>query len=439
MSLNDTHAALAYSDSYVTTIHSLSPTDRVKFVSSLTGPEAEWLMYNWDTWARPSQRTPKGDWLTWLILSGRGWGKTRVGSQWILDRVKHGYRRLAIIGRTTADVRDIMVDLGPSSILKICNPREAPVYEPSKRRLTWSNGAVATLYSGDEYELLRGPAHDSIWIDELAKFEYPQDLWDMAMLGLREGPNPQVVVTTTPKPIALIKALIKDTRTHVTVGSTFENEANLSPQFIETIRQRYEGTRLGQQELYGKLIGEAEGALWKYDWIKRVTELPDMKRIVVAIDIATTSNEKSDRTGIIVAGLGVDNRGYLLADLSGVYTPDQWARKALGAYETYKASTIVAETNQGGDLIEHTLKTINRNISYKKVHASRGKITRAEPVSALYEQGRISHHGIFEEVESQMCEWVPGDDSPDNMDALVWAFTDLMVKTVATATAGTRI
>ena len=408
----------------------MTQAQRLEFINSLTDKEAQVLLYDWSFWARPNQLPPDGDWFCWMLLSGRGFGKTRTGSEWILSRVRQGYRHIAIIGKTAEDVRNVMVEVGESSILKVCAPWEKPIYEPSKKRLTWKNGAVATFFSSEEPESLRGPQFDSIWVDELAKFDNPDLLWDLMEMGLRLGNKPQVVVTTTPKPLKLIKRLVKDPKTVVTKGSTFDNAQNLNAAFLERIEAKYKGTRLGKQELYAEMLEDVEGALWSYKTIEnnRVSTLPQLKRIVISIDIAITSNKiKSDKTGITVCGLGIDGLGYLIADLTGIYTPDQWATKAIWAYDNWKADRIVAEANQGGDLIEHTLRTINKNISFKKVHASKGKVTRAEPIAALYEQNRIKHYGIFEELESQMTEWVPGDDSPDNMDSMVWAFTELMV------------
>jgi len=414
----------------VTNLINLPLDKREAFICSLTDQEVNALIYDWTFWARPNQLPPNGDWFIWLLLSGRGFGKTRCGAEWVLDRVRQGYRKIALVGRTGADVRDTMVSVGPSSILKIASPWEKPLYEPSKRRLTFPNGTIALLYNGDEYEQLRGPSHDSAWIDELAKFAYPRETWDNLMFGLRDGKNPKVVITTTPRPLLIIKDIISDKRTVITRGSTFENEANLSLQFLETVKTKYAGTRIGKQELYGELLTDVEGALWNYEWIERnrISVLPVMKRIVISIDIAITSNKvKSDKTGIVVCGLGLDNLGYIIADLTGCYTPDQWANKALWAYNNWKADKIIAEANQGGDLIEHTIRTVDKNVAFKKVHASKGKVTRAEPIAALYEQNKVKHYGIFEEMESQMTEWVPGEDSPDNMDAMVWGITELMV------------
>jgi phage terminase large subunit-like protein len=380
-------------------------------------------------------------------LAGRGAGKTRAGGEWIRAKVKAGYQRLALIAPTSADARDVMVE-GTSGILSVSWQHDKdrtgklmglPSYEPSKRRLTWGNGAMATLFSAEEPERLRGPQHDAIWADELAAWKNAQDTWDMAMFGLRLGTNPQVMVSTTPKPIPLLRALLRDPTTEVTRATTHSNKANLADAFLAQIVKKYEGTRLGRQELAGELLEEAEGALWNRETIERARlkgSLPEFKRVVVAIDPAVTAKAESNLTGIIAAALGVDGRGYVLADSSGRYSPDQWARKAIEQFDSLKADRIVAEGNQGGDLVRHTLHSVRSNVPVTIVHATRGKNARAEPIAALYEQNRISHAGQFAELEDQMCTWEPlGDQpSPDRIDALVWALTSLMLGNPETKT-----
>jgi phage terminase large subunit-like protein len=393
----------------------------------------------WRDKARVKQIPPEWDWFVWLILSGRGFGKTWTGANWTIERAAlYPEYPIAIIGQTKADVRDTMVELGDSSILKQSPAGFMPEYEPSKRRLVWPNGAIGIIYSGDEPGQLRGPQHGSAWIDELSKFKYPQETWDMMEFGLRLGDKPQVAVTNTPRPIPLIKALRKAATTAVVEGSTYENEANLSPSFLARIKDKYEGTTLGRQELHGEIIEDVPGALWKRTDIEnnRVTAIPDLVRIVVAIDPATTSNEDSDETGIVVAGISADKQGYVLDDKSLRASPHGWASEAVAAYNKYKADRIVAETNNGGDMVEETITTVNARVAFKQVHASRSKQTRAEPIAALYEQGKVHHVGSFAEMEDQMCSWLPGDKSPDRMDALVWALTDLMLNAPAVAKAG---
>lgn len=320
---------------------------------------------------------------------------------------------------------------GESGILAISPPWARPLYEPSKRRVTWPNGSMVTVYTADEPDRLRGPQHHWAWCDELAAWRYP-DAWDMLMFGLRLGSDPRVVVTTTPKPIKLVRDLISSPTTAVTTGSTYENLANLAPAFRDAIISRYEGTRLGRQELLAELLDDVPGALWTRSIIEscRVRETPELVRIVVAIDPAVTSGEDADETGIIVAGLGVDGHGYVLADRSvHLASPETWARRAVVAYREFTADRIVAEVNNGGEMVELTLRTVDRSVSYRAVHASRGKRVRAEPVAALYEQGRIHHVGAHPTLEDQMCQFVPegSDISPDRVDALVWAMTDLML------------
>jgi phage terminase large subunit-like protein len=425
---------IAAKDLHVSSIATLTSAQRQEILSTLTDAEAEALLYDWSFWARDKQLAPVGEWETWLIMAGRGFGKTRTGAEWVRDQIeRQGKRRLALVARTAADVRDVMVE-GESGILAICPHWNRPHYEPSKRRLVWPNGAMATTYSGDKPDQLRGPQHDGAWCDELAAWRYPES-FDQLQFGLRLGDNPQVVITTTPRPIQVIRDLIKDPATVVTSGSTYENIANLAPRALDRLRRKYENTRLGQQELYAKLLDDNPGALWKRKTIEdlRVTQHPELQRIVVAIDPqAKKSSDKREldetsETGIVVAGVAYDGQGYVLDDLTIDGSPDQWGRAAVTGYYKFEADRIVGETNQGGDMVEYTVRTIDDKVPFKQLHASRGKHTRAEPVAALYEQGKVHHVGMFAELEDQMCQWVPGDDSPDRMDALVWALTELML------------
>jgi phage terminase large subunit-like protein len=378
-----------------------------------------------------------------MFLAGRGAGKTRSGSEWIRENVRQGVKRIGLIAPTAGDSRDVMVE-GSSGILEVCweydrdikgNPLGKPLYEPSKRRLTWANGAMATTFSAEEPERLRGPQHELLWCDELAAWQYAQDCWDMAMFGLRIGAHPRAMVTTTPKPIPVVRELMRSPNCIVTRATTYANLPNLAPSFVNALMQRYEGTRIGRQELMGEVVDESEKALWNRDMIAAAQwpfgkPLPDMRRIVVAIDPAITENPTSNLTGIVVAGRGRDNRGYVLDDLSGRYSPDAWARRAVDAFDEYKADRIVAEGNQGGDLVRHTISTVRKNLPITIVHASTSKQARAEPVSALYEQKKVSHARSFPELEDQLCTWEPlsGDESPDRLDALVWGLTDLFIR-----------
>jgi len=409
-----------------------SPEKVKNALSSLTDKEIIFLPYDWEgIWARKKQLLPAGNWFVWLLMCGRGFGKTRTGSETI--RIwKDQVPIIHLVGETAADARDVMIE-GESGILSVSPDYDRPLYEPSKRRITWKNGAIANVFSAEDPEQLRGPHCYKAWADELAKWRYP-DAWDQLVLGAQLGENPQIIVTTTPRPTDLIKNLIEENDTHLTVGTTYENKANLSRKFLEKIIKRYEGTRLGDQELLAKILKDIEGALWDMAIIEknRVSKAPVMKRIVVAIDPATTAKKSSDETGIAVCGLGVDNLGYVLEDISGRYTPNGWAKKAINAYYDWKADRIIGEVNNGGDMIENTLRGLDESISYKSVHATRGKIIRAEPIVAMYERGEIKHVGIHEGLETQMTTWnaAEGEKSPDRVDALVWAFTELKLEQI---------
>jgi predicted phage terminase large subunit-like protein len=405
-------------------------------MSSIFANIADAIESDWQSIARPEQLPPPGDWATWMILAGRGAGKTRTGAEWVRSLAEAtSVARIALVGPTAADARDVMVE-GESGIMAICPNSNRPTYEPSKRRLTWRNGVQATLFSAEEPARLRGPQHGAAWLDELGAWQNAQETWDMLQFGLRIGRKPRQVITTTPKPTKLIRALMKRDGQDVIVtrGRTIDNAANLAPSFLSQIVSRYEGTRLGRQELNAELLEDVPGALWTRDLIedgrRSKTDLPSMTRIVVALDPAVTVSEGSDETGIVVAGLGVDGHGYVLEDASGKLTPIEWARRAVALYRKWGADRIVAEANQGGALVETTIRTVDRNVSLKAVHASRGKITRAEPIAALAEQFRIHLAGSFPELEDQLCTFAAGStDSPDRLDALVWAFTELMVET----------
>lgn len=406
------------------------------------------LEYSWAFWARPKQLEPIGNWLTWLILAGRGFGKTRTGAEWVRSRVDRGARRITIVGRTAADVRDVMIE-GESGLLAISPPWNRPHYEPSKRRLTWPNGCRGTTYSADEPDQMRGPQGDTAWCDELAAWQY-DDSWDQVQLGLRSeqsGLVPRAIVTTTPRPTKLVKDLVKDGDTSLTEGSTYENAGNMAASFFRRIRRKYEGTRLGEQELYARILDDTPGALWNRAMLEalHLRRAPKpLKRIVVAVDPAVSNSaaasrrkgeaevadpEASAETGIIVVGLDERDHAIVLQDLSGRYSPNDWATRVVHAYKEWGADRVIAEVNNGGDLVEATIRTVDERVSYEAVHASRGKYTRAEPVAALYEQGRVHHVGVYPELEDQMTTWVPGVSkrSPDRVDALVWGVTELLL------------
>jgi len=412
---------------HCTWLASLSEEDRTQVLASLTNEQAQALLYDWPFWAREKQLVPPGDWRTWLILAGRGWGKTRTGGEAVRQAVKEGRRRIALVAPTAADARDVMVE-GESGLLAIGPPGERPQYEPSKRRLTWPNGAVGTLFSAEDPDQLRGPQCEFAWCDELASWRRPES-WDMLLFGLRLGDDPRAVVTTTPRPTKEIKGLIADPMTHVTTGSTYENRENLAEAFFEQIIRKYEGTRLGRQELLAEIIDDNPGALWNRGMIQIFTgELPALVRVVVGVDPAATSGEDADETGIIVAGIAHNGNGFVLDDKTVRGTPYEWGREAVAAYHKYHADRIVAETNNGGEMVEMTIRTVDARVAYKAVHASRGKLIRAEPIAALYEQGRIYHVGSFPALEDELCQWEPGMESPDRLDACVWALSDLMLE-----------
>jgi phage terminase large subunit-like protein len=346
-------------------------------------------------------------------------------------------KRIAIVAATASDCRDVVVE-GESGILATAPPWCRPVYQATRRRLEWPNGALAYLYSAEEPDRLRGPQHDAAVCDELASWRDPST-WDMLQFGLRLGQRPRTVIASTPRPTRLIRELLaregKDVI--VTRGSTYENRANLAPGFFDTVIKKYEGTRLGRQELLAEVLMDIPGALWSLETIDKARRdrAPDLRRIVVAIDPAVSSHEGSDETGIIVAGLDERQHGWILEDLSGRYAPHEWARTAIEAYNRHSADRIVAEVNQGGAMVENTIRTIDANVPFTAVHASRGKFVRAEPVAALYEQGRVHHVGNFTQLEDQQTAFAPDIDrprmgSPDRVDALVWALTELMVQPV---------
>lgn len=419
----------------------LPAAERDAALASLTDEQARLLVNEWEFWARPDQLAPPGDWSIWLILAGRGWGKTRTGAetvrQWVcgLTPLARGYyQRVALVAETAADARDVMVE-GDSGLLAIHPADFRPVYEPSKRRVTWPNGAMATLYNATEPDQLRGPQHDCAWLDELAKWRYAQETWDQLQFGLRSGAHPRQVITTTPRPIALLRDIMGRAETVVTRGRTMDNRANLAETFVRQIVDRYAGTRLGRQELDAEMLDDVPGALWTRRALDehRVKTAPPLQRIVVGVDPAATSGEDADETGIVVAGVAPTPdghaHGYVLDDWSLRGTPEEWARKAVAAYRAYEADRIIAEANQGGEMVASVIRTVSPTVPVTLVHASRGKYVRAEPISALYEQGRVHHVGALPALEDQMISFTPDADrkygSPDRVDALVWAMTEL--------------
>jgi len=413
------------------------------WAKSLTQDEA--LAYTQDPWwyiGRPEQQEPEGKWVVWLILAGRGWGKTRTGSEWLIDRVLEtptapdgAPTEWAIIAETFGDCRVMCVE-GPSGILRVLMRKglvngEDFEYNRSSWQIRLKDGQRIHMFGADNPDAGRGFNLSGVWADEIAKWRYPFETWHEGIApALRIGKMPRAVVTTTPKPIRILREWVSrnDGSVHVTRGSTFDNSSNLSQAALIELQARYTGTRTGRQELYGELLDDIEGALWNRKMIDdmRLATAPQLMRIVVAIDPAVTSGEDSDETGVVVAGLSNDGKFYVLADYSTRTTPDAWARVAIDAYKEFKADRIVAEVNNGGDMVSILLRTVDPTIPVKKVTASRGKRVRAEPISALYEQGRVHHVGEFVKLEEQMISWTPDMlRSPDRIDALVWALTEL--------------
>ncbi len=416
--------------------------DRVlaKVLSETDGADIDWLYWDWQIWARDDQLPPEGAWRTWLVLGGRGAGKTRAGAEWtraqalgIPPLAARPARRIALVAETLRDARQVMVE-GVSGLLAVHPPHERPAFERSKDQLVWPNGSIAQLFSAEQPDGLRGPQFEAAWADEIAKWRNARETWDMLQFGLRLGADPRQVVTTTPRPIPLLKAILADPATAATRVATAANADNLAPSFLAEITRRYAGTTLGRQELLGEIVEDRAGALWRRDWIEahRVDNAPELGRIVVAVDPPVTATAASDACGVVVAGLGPDGRAYVIADrtVQG-REPHVWARAAIAAYRDFSADRVVAEINQGGDLVALVLRQIDPAVPIRAVRATRGKWLRAEPVAALYAEGRVAHVGVFDLLEDQMCAF--GADgraagrSPDRLDALVWALTDLML------------
>lgn len=407
------------------------PADqRAEVLGKLTEAEAEALLHDWRGFlARPEQIAPEGDWDIWLVLAGRGFGKTETGARWVKEQVEAGVKSIALIAETQKDLEEVMV----ARILAVHPEGQKPSVRYKPVRITWPNGAVALGYNGTEPNQLRGPEFEAAWLDELAKYRHARETWDMLQFGMRVGNHPRQIVTTTPRATELIKAIVagQEGKIAITHGKTTDNASNLAPSFLTKIRARYEGTRLGRQELNAEILGDLPGALWTMASLDayRLREEPKMARIVVAVDPAVTDNEESDEHGIIVVGLSDDQRGIVLEDASMTGSPGEWARRVASLYRTWGADAVVVEVNQGGDMVRHTLQTAAPNLSIREVRASRGKHIRAEPIAALYEQGRIAHVGAYPELETQMTQMTSGgyrgDGSPDRLDALVWGLSDL--------------
>ena len=421
----------------------LAPEERYEYVSALTEEEASDLdRHPWWFLGRPEQQEPAGEWIVWLILAGRGWGKTRTGAEWLCEQVLNNPKapdgaptEWAIIGETFGDTRVMCVE-GPSGILRVLERKglvntEDFTYNKSSWQINFKEGQKIHMFGADNPDAGRGFNLSGVWADEIAKWRYSYESWSEGIApALRIGERPRAVITTTPKPIKILRDWVarNDSSVYVTRGSTFDNATNLSSAALIELQARYAGTRTGRQELYGELLEDIEGALWHRSNIEknRITEAPPLLRIVVAIDPAVTSSNESDETGIVVAGVTTEGKFYVLDDRSCRLSPDGWGRVAIEAYHNWKADRIIAETNNGGDMVGILMQTIDPTITVTKVNATRGKRVRAEPISALYEQNRVHHVGAFPQLEDQMVTWTPDvSKSPDRMDALVWAITEL--------------
>ncbi len=403
--------------------------------------ELKGLLYNWEVWARDDQLPPLDDeWRTWLILGGRGAGKTRAGAEWVraqaLGRPPFADRpaeRIALVAETYHDARAVMVE-GISGLLAIHAPHERPVFYASRGELEWPNGAIAQIFSAEDPDGLRGPQFDAAWCDEIAKWRRAEAAWDMLQFALRLGESPRAVATTTPRRNALLERLLADERVALSRATTYDNRPYLAAAFIDEMERRYEGSELGRQELDGELIDELRGTLWQRPWIDevRVARAPDLRRIVIGVDPPVSSGENADACGIVAVGMGDGGKAYVLADrtLQGE-PPNVWARAVLDAYREFSADRIVAEVNQGGDLVETVIRQFDAAAPITKVRATRGKWVRAEPVAALYAERRVSHVDRLEALEAELLNFTGdgtvGGKSPDRLDALVWALTDLMM------------
>lgn len=414
---------------------------RELFLEELDEAALQQLKRDWPVWARLKQRPPLSDWRTWLLLGGRGAGKTRTGAEWLkgvalADPHYPGSSggRVALVGTSYDDMRDVMVE-GESGILAIHEKSERPQWISSRKELIWPNGTVGKLYASSNFEGLRGNQFGAAWCDEICKWSNLQQTWDMLQFCLRLGTFPRQVVTTTPKPLALLKKLLKDPTTVTVRSTTSENADNLASGFLEYVEGIYANTRLGRQELGGEIIEDNEHSLWKRDALERsrVQEIEPLNRIVIAVDPPASSTAGSAACGIIAAGRGGSGKVYVLEDKTlHKARPDQWAAEVVGLYHSLKADLIVAEVNQGGDMVKTVLQTVDPGLPVRPVHASRGKWVRAEPVALLYERGMVKHAGRFPELEDQMCAMMPDGISqgvsPDRVDALVWAITNLALE-----------
>lgn len=427
---------------------SLNPEARAEAVAEMTDEQATALMYDWTELGRRKQQLPEGFWVVWLILAGRGWGKTRTGAEAVVKKVEEsdGPIRVALVAETKRDAREVIA-LGESGLIAVSPPWNKPIYEPSKGLITWPNGSQGFLYSGEEPDQLRGPQFHFAWVDEWAKYQYPVETMDNLELALRLGDHPQMVITTTPRPLPMLKEKVaesqeKNSEVVVTRGHTNENRANLAPSYVKRVIKKYEGTRLGLQELSAQILDDVEGGFWTREMLDKNRlpkghDLPDMIRIAIAIDPATTSGIDSNETGMVAGGKGVDGNMYLFHDLSGQFSPEKWAYRAVINYDKLQADAIIGEKNNGGDMVEHTIRTVkvpgkpSHRVKFRSVWASRGKHIRAEPIASIHEQGKIKFVGSFPKLEDQLLFFTPegyeGAESPDRAEAFIWLAWFLMI------------
>ena len=420
----------------------VSPAAPRLIADTLNQSERDAFAWHWRLRARPNQLPPEGDWRVWMIMAGRGFGKTRAGAEWVRAIAEnHPQARIALVSASLAEARAVMVE-GESGLLAICPPDQQPIFEPSLRRVRFANGAQAQLFSAAEPETLRGPQHSHAWCDEIGKWPLSHDramqCWNNLLLGLRLGDDPRIAVTTTPRAVPLVQRLIgqaADGSAQIARGSTFDNAGNLPMRFLDAIESEFAGSQLARQEIAGELLEDIEGALWTRSLLEQVREsgaLPQHRRVVVAVDPPASAN--GDECGVIVAALGADGIGRVLADCSVKdAAPAEWAQRVAAAARDWRADRVVAEANQGGAMVESVLRAADRALPVKLVHASRGKIARAEPVAALYAARRVRHVGMFARLEDQLCGLLVGGSyagpgrSPDRADALVWGLSELML------------
>lgn len=426
--------SLPEDQSIVALLASMPQAQRSSFLQKFPPELLGELTNSWFFTARPSQVEPEGDWRLWLYLAGRASGKTRTAAEFVRDRVQSGRANfIGLVARTAADYANVQVK-GESGIIACYNNQDPPIWVPSQRKLKFSNGAEATCYSSEKPDALRGPQHDLVWMDEFASFKYIDEVVYNFEMGLRLGKNPQAIVTTTPRPLQQLRAWVDDPRVAVTKGHTFANRANLPTSYLSRMKEQFEGTTLGRQELAGELLAQSKGALWQRAWLDeyRVSSAPMLTKLVLTVD--PSIKKTGDEAGIIVAGSRRDEagrtHGYVIEDASMRGSPDQWARRAINKAHEYGIPCITAEANQGGEMIRTIIEGIDPNMFVKLVNAQLNKQARAEPVAAKYEQGRVHHVGTFGRLEDQLCNWVPLDDktSPDRLDALVWAMHILLME-----------